>query len=145
MLKREVEKAHDITEQSNYIPPTLYPATGDSKYRKPINQIIIKHDYGGRGGGGGDSDMRIAGVINDLHLETVGTLPGAIIPKGFQHYSHCSCFVPSKRYPNYTMEHAEIEMYSEQEARFELARACEVMRKQRLFWRTKEMLMKQKF
>lgn len=36
-------------------------------------------------------------------------------------------------------------MYSEQEARFELARVCEVMRKQRLFWRTKEMLTKQKF
>mmetsp|Transcript_44771 Transcript_44771/g.59459 ORF Transcript_44771/g.59459 Transcript_44771/m.59459 type:complete len:164 (-) Transcript_44771:1958-2449(-) len=36
-------------------------------------------------------------------------------------------------------------MYSEQEARFELSRACEVMRKQRLFWRTKEMLMKQKY
>ena len=43
------------------------------------------------------------------------------------------------------MELAELEMYSEQEARRELASACEVMRKQRLFWRTKEMLMKQKY
>ena len=38
-----------------------------------------------------------------------------------------------------------MEMISEQEARFELARVCEVMRKQRLFWRTKEMLMKQTY
>ena len=43
------------------------------------------------------------------------------------------------------MEHAELEMISEQEARFDLARACDTMRKQRLFWRTKEMLMKQKY
>ena len=43
------------------------------------------------------------------------------------------------------MELAELEMYSEQEARFELANMVEVMRKQRLFWRTKEMLMKQKY
>ena len=78
-------------------------------------------------------------------LEAVGTLPGAVIPDGFQHYSHCSCFQPSKRYPNYSNELAELELYTEQEARYELARACEVMRKQRLFWRTKEMLTKQKY
>ena len=68
-------------------------------------------------------------MVKDLALEAVGTLPGSVVPDGFVHYSHCSCFVPSKRYPNYSMELAELEMYSEQEARFELARACEVMRK----------------
>ena len=84
-------------------------------------------------------------ILDSLLLEAVGTLPGSVVPSGFQHYTHCSCFQPSKKYPNYTMEHAELEMYSEQEARFELARMCEAMRKQRLFWRTKEMLTKQKF
>lgn len=145
-LKKEVEKAHDITDMSNYVPPTLYPATGNSKYRNPISQIVIKHDYGGEGGvGGGGGNLVSSGVINDLALEAVGTIPGSIVPTGFQHYTHCSCFQPSKKYPNYTMQLAELEMYSEQEARFELARVCEVMRKQRLFWRTKEMLMKQKY
>ena len=43
------------------------------------------------------------------------------------------------------MEHAELEMYSEMEARSELKRVCFVMRKQRLFWRFKEMVSKQKF
>ena len=84
-------------------------------------------------------------IVKDLSLEAVGTLPGSLVPAGFTHYSHCSCFKPSKKYPNYALEHAEIEMYSEQEARFELARVCEVMRKQRLFWRTKDMLVKQKY
>ena len=87
------------------------------------------------GGGGGYTGGGMPGassserVVKDLTLEAVGTLPGSVIPEGFQHYTHCSCFQPSKRYPNYTMELAELEMYSEQEARFELARACEVMRK----------------
>ena len=58
--------------------------------------------------------MQPSGVINDLALEQVGTLPGSIVPQGFQHYTHCSCFQPSKRYPNYTMDLAEIEMLSEQ-------------------------------
>ena len=43
------------------------------------------------------------------------------------------------------MDLAELEMMIEKQASYELARVCEVMRKQRLFWRTKEMLMKQKF
>ena len=102
-------------------------------------------------GGGGGRDGYTGGVpgsnpselvIKDLALEAVGTLPGSVVPPGFQHYTHCSCFVPSKQYPNYTMDLAEIEMMSEREARYELARVCEVMRKQRLFWRTKEMLTK---
>ena len=92
---------------------------------------------GGGGAGGDASSGAVAAyaagssgkVINNLVLEQVSTLPGSVIPDGFTHYSHCSCFKPSKRYPNYSLEHAEIEMYSEQEARFELARACEVMRK----------------
>ena len=61
-LKKQVEKAHDIDpETTNYVPPTLYPATGGPRYRNPIQQIVIRHanaeDDGppmaGRGGGGG--------------------------------------------------------------------------------------------
>ena len=159
-LKKTVEKVWNIDpELNNYIPPTLYPATGDNKYRNPIQQIIIRNENsaaaaangmgGGTGGGGGGGYGRDGPgpqasdkIVKDLALEAVGTLPGSVVPKDFIHYSHCTCFKPSRKYPNYTMNHAELEMYSEQEARFELARACEVMRKQRLFWRTKEMLMK---
>jgi len=149
-LKKQIEKVWSIDpELNNYVPPTLYPATGDSKYRNPIQQIVIRNASSGNGenGGGGDGYGGVSGerVVKDLTLEAVGTMPGGVIPDGFTHYSHCNCFVPSKRYPNYTVEHAELEMYSEQEARTELAQACFVMRKQRLFWRTKEMLMKQKF
>ena len=36
-LKKQVEKAHDIDpETTNYVPPTLYPATGGPRYRNPI-------------------------------------------------------------------------------------------------------------
>ena len=151
-LKKQIETVWNIDpELNNYVPPTLYPATGDSKYRNPVQQIVIRNattavegtvsggDGFSGGGGGGYAGERI---VKDLALETIATLPGGVVPDGFQHYSHCTCFVPSKRYPNYTIEHAELEMYSEQEARSELARACFVMRKQRLFWRTKEMLLK---
>lgn len=75
----------------------------------------------------------------------VGSLPGTIIPPGFTHYTHCSCYIPNPKKPHPTMHYAELEMMSEQEARFELAQCVDLMRKQRLFWRTKEMLMKQKY
>lgn len=160
-LKKQIETVWNIDpELNNYVPPTLYPATGSSRYRNPIQQIVIRNAGGSgdgvgggssRGDGGGDGYTGGGGnfsgerVIKDLTLESVGTMPGGVIPPNWKHYSHCTCFEPDKRYPNYTIEHAELEMYSEQEARTELAQACFVMRKQRLFWRTKEMLMKQKF
>ena len=112
-IKKKVEALWELDQDKTmYVPPNLYPATGTSKYRQPGQS-----NGPGSGGGGGSV------------LDTVGTLPGAIVKEGFQHYSHCTCFVPSKKYPNYAMEHAELEMISEQEARFELARVCEVMRK----------------
>lgn len=144
-LKKKVEKVWNIDpEMNSYIPPTLYPATGDSKYRNPIQQIVIRTDtsiaaenaLNGRGGGGGGGfggggyggGQAVASssdrVMKDLSLEAVATLPGGVVPDGFVHYSHCTCFKPSKKYPNYTLEHAELEMYTEQEARFELSRAC---------------------
>jgi len=39
----------------------------------------------------------------------------------------------------------ELEALSEQEARHELAQMCELSRKQRMLWRTKEMLIHQKY
>ena len=109
-------------ETSNYIPPTLYPATGGPRYRNPIQQIVIRHangtdgpgfgggsgggaSTGGGGGytGGGNGASSSERVVKDLTLEAVGTLPGSVVPEGFQHYTHCSCFQPSKLYPNYTM------------------------------------------
>ena len=167
-LKKMVEKSWNTDlELTNYVPPTLYPGTGDFRYRNPIQQIIVRNERssvaderssGGYGAGAGagagigtgygrgqtvasTSDV----VIKDLALESVGTLPGSVVPEGFKHYSHCTCFRPNKKYPNYDMEHAELEMYSEMEARSELKRVCFVMRKQRLFWRFKEMVSKQKF
>jgi len=124
-LKKTVEKVWNIDpELNNYIPPTLYPATGDNKYRNPIQQIIIRNetsaaaaasgDGGGGGyGRGGPGPSASDKIVKDLALEAVGTLPGSVIPDGFTHYSHCTCFKPSKKYPNYTLEHAELEMYSE--------------------------------
>ena len=53
------------------------------------------------------------GRLVSPELQVVGTLPGSVVPKGFQHYSHCSCFVANPDYPNYTMDNAEMEMMSE--------------------------------
>ena len=53
-LKKQIENVWNIDpELNNYVPPTLYPATGDSKYRNPVQQIIIKNATG-TGTGGGD-------------------------------------------------------------------------------------------
>lgn len=121
-LKKQVEQVWNIDpETTNYVPPTLYPATGGPRYRNPIQQIIIKHESkedgfgaaaanattnGGAGGFGGNNGGATVGggaftggqtsnegrVVKDLILENVGTLPGSVVPEGFQHYSHCSCF-----------------------------------------------------
>lgn len=73
-------------------------------------------------------------------------LPGAIVKDGFKHYSYCSCYKPdNEKFPRMTQELAQIEMKSEQEARYELAEMVMLVRKQRLLWRTKEMCTKQKY
>lgn len=43
------------------------------------------------------------------------------------------------------MELAELEMLSEQEARSELARICNLIRKQRILYRTKEVCLMNKY
>jgi len=96
-LKKQVERMYDIDpETTNYVPPTLYPATGGPKYRNPIQQIVIRHanaedgpSSGGTGGGttgGGYTGGGAPGastserVVKDLALETVGTMPGSVVP-----------------------------------------------------------------
>lgn len=103
-------------EMSQYVNPTLYPATGNSQYRQPVTSVVIGGSSGGATNGAGAGfvgNPSSSNVITNLATANVGTLPGSVIPDGFTHYSHCSCFQPSKRYPNYSLEHAEIEMYTE--------------------------------
>ena len=54
---------------------------------------------------------------------------GAVIPKDFRHYPHCSCYVPNPNHPWPTLELAELDMLSEQEARNELSKMCILVRK----------------
>jgi hypothetical protein len=58
-----------------------------------------------------------------------GLLPGAIVPKGFTHYTHCICYKPDPRYPHPTLELAELDILSEFEAKTELKQMCIFMRK----------------
>jgi hypothetical protein len=71
--------------------------------------------------------------------------PGAIVPDGFVHKSYCDCYTPNNYYPLPTMEMAKLEMLSEQEARLELAENIVAMQKMRVFWRTKQVFLTQKF
>jgi hypothetical protein len=79
------------------------------------------------------------------YTTTGGLLPGAVVPKDFIHYNHCICYIPDPKHPKPTLELAELDMLSEQEARNELARMCILVRKQRLLYRTKEMCMMTKY
>ena len=140
-MNLKVTQVRDIGSNSTYQAPKLYPGTGSRKYgtqtqHKP-GTIQLNSMPGPAMGAGGDGRVNL--------IKDVGALPGTLIPKGFNHYTHCSCYIPDPSKPHPTMHYAELEMISEQEARFELASCVDLMRKQRLFWRTKEMLMKQKY
>lgn len=67
-----------------------------------------------------------------------------IVPKGFEHYSFCSCYKPNPKHPQPTLELAELEMLSEAEARRELRDVCILLRKQRVLWMTRDMLRRSK-
>jgi hypothetical protein len=56
-------------------------------------------------------------------------LTGGIVPKGFEHYSFCSCYKPNPNFPRPTLELAELEMLSESEARRELTNMCTILRR----------------
>ena len=83
MLREKANAAKNNDETSTYKSPEFYPANGS-------------HVYTGKGGAG-----------------VGGPLPGAVVPKGFQHYSHCSCYGINEKHPKPTLELAEIEMMSE--------------------------------
>ena len=140
----KVNQVKEIGSSSTFQAPKLYPGTGSHKYgnQPPIKAGSIQLNptpasHGLMGGGAGDGRLNL--------VKDVGSLPGTLCPPGFQHYTHCSCYIPDKSKPHPTMHYAELEMLSEQEARFELAQCVDLMRKQRMFWRTKEMLMKQQY
>lgn len=84
-------------------------------------------------------------TYNPIHVANQNQIVGAIIPANFKHYSHCQCYVPDPKYPRPTLELAELEIQSERDARHELARMCILIRKQRIFNKTKEMLMMNKY
>ena len=67
---------------------SLYPASGI-----PANMI-------------GQGDKQSEGLNGSV---VSGLLAGSIVPKGFEHYSFCSCYKPDPRYPRPTLELAEIE------------------------------------
>lgn len=128
---------------SNYKPPQLYPGTGTHKVAggtiRP-GAITLGSGLGGPQGAGS------LGADGRLSLtQAVGTLPGTLVPPGFRHNAHCICYVPDPEKPNPTLKYAELDMMSQQQARLELAESLDLMRKQKMFWRMKEMLMKQKY
>ena len=113
-LKKDVVKAIEPDQQiSTYKAPMLYPGTGTSKYAKAGSitaSAVGDQPYNGAGTGMPGVNM---GRLVSPELQTVGTMPGGVVPVGFKHYSHCSCFVPSPDIPNYTMKDAEINMKTE--------------------------------
>lgn len=70
---------------------------------------------------------------------------GSVLPPGFKHYSSCSCYEPNPEHPRPTLELAQMEMLSEREAREELCKMCDLNRKQRILFKTKEMLIRSKY
>ena len=128
----------DIGPHSTYKPPKLYPGTGTHTTKTSMVQL----------GQNPGQTQTVGSMMADGSLSLtrdVGTLPGTLVPPGFVHNTHCICYVPDPKRPNPTMKYAEVEMMSQQQARKELAESLDLMRKQRLFWRMKEMLMKQKY
>ena len=97
------------------------------------------------GGAPASINQNKIGQTNSDELNVVLNLLGAMVPKGFEHYSNCSCYVPNPNHPRPTLELAEYEMLSEKEARQELSKVCTLIRKQRILYRTKEMCMMTKF
>lgn len=131
VLKEKVNVVKNIEpDTSTYKSPAFYMANGSHQYTGNVQLEGAKGKGGQPGQGAQPSGLP-------------AVLPGAVVPEGFKHYTYCSCYVPQNdKYPRVTAELAEIEMKSEQEARFELAQMVILVRKQRLLWRTKEMCQK---
>lgn len=54
----------------------------------------------------------------------MASIVGAVVPAGFEHYPRCTCYVPNPKQPWPTLELAELDMLSEQEARQQLKELC---------------------
>jgi hypothetical protein len=52
------------------------------------------------------------------------SIQGAVVPAGFVHYPQCTCYAPNPKQPWPTLELAELDMLSEQEARQQLKELC---------------------
>jgi len=111
-----MEQAREISANSTYQNPMMYPGTGTHRTGPgPSKQI---QPNGGATTGGMSSGMSSRPPVTSV----IGALPGTLVPDGFTHYTHCSCYVPNADKPYHpTMNFAHLEMISEQEARFELA------------------------
>jgi hypothetical protein len=87
LLKDKANVAKNIDPDSGtYKSPVFYPATGSTSYNG--NQTQAKGS-------------------------TTSGIPGNVVPAGFKHYSHCTCYVPDPKNPRVTADLAEIEMMSE--------------------------------
>jgi len=128
------DKASNIDPKTTlYKPPALYPIhNGSSQQLQSMNFAE-------------PSKAKKIGRQQSLNNGGPVQLTGAVLPAGFEHYMHCSCYAPKPGMPKPTMEMAEIEQMSELGCRRELAQMCEAMRKMRVFMRTKEMLTKQRY
>ena len=68
------------------------------------------------------------------------SLPGSsVLPENFEHYPSCSCYQADPRFPKPTMELAKLEMLSERDARMQLSHMQDLLRKQRILFRTQKM------
>ena len=88
IIKDKAEYAKNQEKDSTLKRISLYPASGI-----PANMI-------------GQGDKQSEGLNGSV---VSGLLAGSIVPKGFEHYSFCSCYKPDPRYPRPTLELAEIE------------------------------------
>ena len=88
IIKDKAEYAKNQEKDSTFKRINLYPASGI-----PANMIV-------------QADKQSEGINGSV---VSGLLSGSIVPKGFEHYSFCSCYKPDPRHPKPTLELAEIE------------------------------------
>jgi len=133
--KIEKKKNIAIVENKNprYKVPTFYPITGDNA-GPPKNT----HDASGH-------KLNKLQAIKGTGKASDGSMTGAVVPEGWVHYPFCDCYAEKEGQPKPTLKMAKAEMLSEQEAFEENMKMAEYMRKQRIFFRTKEMLIHQKY
>lgn len=96
---------------TTYQSPPFYPIPGGTGTNPsgPVYAVngsdskAAQNRFKGKQGPGTTSFNQLAPVA----------LTGSVMPAGFQHYMHCSCYAPKPGMPKPTMEMAEIEQMSE--------------------------------